>query len=175
MKTLVDHLAQYAAYHRDRRNIVTHFVGIPMIVLAVTVLLSRPGLLLGGLWLSPATLAALLSTLFYLRLDVRFGLVMGALLGLCLWFSAGLALGGTALWLSAGLGLFVVGWVIQFIGHFYEGRKPAFVDDLSGLIIGPLFVVAEAAFLLGLRQEVEHEVVQRAGPTCIRQRGVVRE
>ena len=36
MKTLVDHLAQYAAYHRDRRNIVTHFVGIPMIVLAVT-------------------------------------------------------------------------------------------------------------------------------------------
>ena len=48
MKTLVDHLAQYAAYHRDRRNIVTHFVGIPMIVLAVTVLLSRPGLLLGG-------------------------------------------------------------------------------------------------------------------------------
>ena len=175
MKTLVDHLAQYAAYHRDRRNIVTHFVGIPMIVLAVTVLLSRPGLLLGGLWLSPATLAALLSTLFYLRLDVRFGLVMGALLGLCLWFSAGLALGGTALWLSAGLGLFVVGWIIQFVGHFYEGRKPAFVDDLSGLIIGPLFVVAEAAFLLGLRQEVEHEVVQRAGPTCIRQRGVVRE
>lgn len=170
MKTLVDHLAQYAAYHRDRRNIVTHFVGIPMIVLAVTVLLSRPGLLLGGLWLSPATLAALLSTLFYLRLDVRFGLVMGALLGLCLWFSAGLALGGTALWLSAGLGLFVVGWVIQFIGHFYEGRKPAFVDDLTGLIIGPLFVVAEAAFLLGLRQEVEHEVVQRAGPTCIRER-----
>ena len=115
MKTLVDHLAQYAAYHRDRRNIVTHFVGIPMIVLAVTVLLSRPGLLLGGLWLSPATLAALLSTLFYLRLDLRFAVVMGALLGLCLWFSAGLAMAGTALWLSMGLGLFVVGWIIQFL------------------------------------------------------------
>lgn len=172
MKTLVDHLAQYAACHRDRRNIVTHFVGIPMIVLAVTVLLSRPGLLVGGLWLSPATLAALFSTLFYLRLDVRFGVVMGALLGLCLWFSVGLAMAGTALWLSMGLGLFVVGWIIQFIGHFYEGRKPAFVDDLMGLIIGPLFVVAEAAFLLGLRQDVEHQVVERAGPTCIRERKV---
>nr|WP_288465882.1 Mpo1-like protein [uncultured Pseudomonas sp.] len=172
MKTLVDHLAQYAAYHRDRRNIVTHFVGIPMIVLAVTVLLSRPGLLVGSLWISPATLAALLSTLFYLRLDVRFGVVMGVLLGLCLWFSAGLAMAGTALWLSMGLGLFVVGWIIQFIGHFYEGRKPAFVDDLMGLIIGPLFVVAEAAFLLGLRQEIEHQVVERAGPTCIRERKV---
>jgi len=173
MKTLVDHLAQCAGYHRDRRNIVTHFVGIPMIVLAVTVLLSRPGIVVGGLWLSPATLAALLSTLFYLRLDLRFGAVMGALLGLCLWFSAGLAMAGTALWLSMGLGLFVVGWIIQFIGHFYEGRKPAFVDALTGLIIGPLFVVAEAAFLLGLRQEVEHQVVERAGPTMIRQRGVV--
>lgn len=173
MKILVDHLAQYAAYHRDRRNIFSHFIGIPMIVLAVTVLLSRPGIPLAGLWLSPAVLAALLSTLFYVRLDVRFGLLMGALLGLCLWFSAGLAMGSTALWLSTGMGLFVVGWIIQFIGHFYEGRKPAFVDDLSGLIIGPLFVAAEAAFLLGLRREVEDEVVQRAGPTCIRQRKVI--
>lgn len=173
MKTLVDHLAQYAAYHRDRRNIFSHFIGIPMIVLAVTVLLSRPGIPLAGLWLSPAVLAALLSTLFYLRLDVRFGLLMGGLLGLSLWFSAGLAMGSTALWLSTGLGLFVVGWIIQFIGHFYEGRKPAFVDDLTGLIIGPLFVAAEAAFLLGLRREVEDEVVQRAGPTCIRQRKVI--
>ena len=42
MKTLTDQLAQYAAYHRDRRNIATHFIGIPMIVLAVQVLLSRP-------------------------------------------------------------------------------------------------------------------------------------
>ena len=43
MKTLVDHLSQYASYHRDPRNIATHFVGIPLIVLAVTILLSRPG------------------------------------------------------------------------------------------------------------------------------------
>ena len=43
MKNLVEHLSQYASYHRDPRNIATHFVGIPMIVVAVTVLLSRPG------------------------------------------------------------------------------------------------------------------------------------
>ena len=40
MKTLVDHLAQYAAYHRDRRNILSHFIGIPMIVLSIAVLLA---------------------------------------------------------------------------------------------------------------------------------------
>ncbi|MNT74574.1 hypothetical protein D3C72_2134020 [compost metagenome] len=66
--------------------------------------------------------------------------------------------------------MFVVGWVIQFVGHHYEGRKPAFVDDVTGLIIGPLFVVAELGFLLGLRKEVEHAVEERAGPTCIREK-----
>lgn len=40
MKTLIDHLAQYAAYHRDPRNIHTHFAGVPMIMFAVVVLTS---------------------------------------------------------------------------------------------------------------------------------------
>ena len=168
MKTLVEHLAQYAAYHRDRRNIASHFIGIPMIVLAVAVLLSRPGFPLLGLWLAPATPVALAAALFYLRLDRRFGLLMALLLALSLWLAAKLATAGTGLWLTAGIGLFVVGWVIQFVGHYYEGRKPAFVDDIMGLVIGPLFVVAEAAFLLGLRKEIEQAVVEIAGPTCIR-------
>ena len=161
MKTLLDHLSQYAAYHRDSRNIVTHFLGIPMIVLAVTFFLSRPGALFGGMWLSPASAVALASALFYWRLDRRFGLVMAALLGLCLWISAGLAQQSTALWLGWGAGLFVAGWIIQFIGHYYEGRKPAFIDDVTGLIIGPLFVVAELAFLLGLRKPLQQAIEQR--------------
>ena len=170
MKNLVDHLAQYAAYHRDKRNILSHFVGIPLIVLAVAVLLSRPGLVLASLYLSPALLVALVACVFYLRLDLRFGVLMTLLLALCLWCGQWLALSTTAVWLGAGAGLFVVGWVIQFIGHYYEGRKPAFVDDVMGLVIGPLFVVAELAFLLGLRKEVEHAVVEIAGPTCIREK-----
>ncbi len=161
MKTLLDHLSQYAAYHRDSRNIVTHFLGIPMIVLAVTIFLSRPGALFGGTWLSPASAVALAAALFYWRLDRRFGLVMAALLGMCLWISAGLAQQSTATWLGWGTALFVAGWIIQFIGHYYEGRKPAFIDDVTGLIIGPLFVVAELAFLLGLRKPLQQAIEQR--------------
>jgi uncharacterized membrane protein YGL010W len=62
------------------------------------------------------------------------------------------------------LGLFFVGWVIQFIGHYFEGKKPAFVDDLVGLLVGPLFVVAEVAFALGLRAELEQSITAEAGP-----------
>ena len=170
MKTLTDHLGQYAEYHRDRRNILSHFIGIPMIVVAVAVLLSRPGWEVAGLWASPALLTALAAGFFYLRLDLRFGLLMSALLALCLWAGAVLAQQSTMVWLSGGLGLFVVGWIIQFIGHYYEGRKPAFVDDLMGLVVGPLFVVAELGFLLGLRPEVQEAVERRAGPTCIHPR-----
>lgn len=170
MKSLVEHLSQYANYHRDPRNIATHFVGIPLIVLAVTVLLSRPGWELAGVWLSPALLAAAASVWFYLHLDLRFGLVMGLLLGLCLWLGQALAVQSTGVWLSAGLGTFVLGWIIQFVGHYYEGRKPAFVDDLSGLIIGPLFVVAEAAFMLGLCPQLKQAVEANAGPVAIRQK-----
>ena len=32
-------LTQYATYHRDRRNIQTHLVGVPIIVFAIGVLL----------------------------------------------------------------------------------------------------------------------------------------
>ena len=164
MKTLVEQLAQYGAYHRDRRNILTHFVGIPMIVVAVTVLLARPTVVLGGVAVSPALLVAALTTLYYLRLDLRYGVVMGSLLALSVVFAHGVAAGATATWLATGIGLFVVGWVLQFIGHYYEGRKPAFVDDLIGLVIGPLFVLAEAGFSLGLRREVQAAVEARCGP-----------
>lgn len=172
MKTLEAHLSQYAGYHRDRRNVWTHFIGIPLIVVALTTLLSpltllglpttlngQPGLL----QISVASLLVLVASVYYLVLDVRYGLCMLLLLALA--GAAGeqiVSLSGTWWWAS-GLGLFVVGWVFQFMGHHFEGRKPAFVDDIMGLLIGPLFVVAEAGFLLGLRREVESHVVATAG------------
>jgi uncharacterized membrane protein YGL010W len=100
---------------------------------------------------------------YYLLLDMRLGLVMSGLLATCVWgalFTAELA---TREWLAVGLGLFVTGWIIQFLGHHYEGRKPAFVDDIIGLLIGPLFVVAEFGFWLGLRKDVEAAIKQKAG------------
>jgi uncharacterized membrane protein YGL010W len=69
---------------------------------------------------------------------------------------------GLATWLMLSVGIFVVGWVFQFVGHFYEKKKPAFVDDLVGLIIGPLFVLAEAIFMMGFRQELQQRILEQA-------------
>ena len=167
MKSLVDHLSQYAAYHRDPRNIASHFIGIPLIVVAVAVLLSRPQW--AGGWLSPAVLVSLASAWFYVRLEVRLGVLMTALLGLCVWAGHVLAQQSTLVWLASGIGMFVIGWAIQFVGHHFEGRKPAFVDDVTGLIVGPLFVVVELAFLLGMRRDLKEQIEARVGGVRLRQ------
>lgn len=168
MNPLITQLGKYAAYHRDPRNIATHFFGVPMIVLAVTSFLSRPGLELAGLGMSPVWVVVPAAVLFYLRLDVRFGLTMAALLTLSAFLSSFIAAQSTAVWLFASAALFLVGWAIQFLGHYYEGKKPAFVDDLVGLLLGPLFVTAEVGFALGLRAEVKAGIEQLAGPTRLR-------
>lgn len=169
MSALTNQLARYAAYHRDPRNIATHFIGIPMIVLAVDALLSRPALGLWGLVLSPALIATLLASAYYLWLSPGLGTLMTMLLALALWFGHWAASLSTAAWLLWGVGGFVLGWLFQFLGHFWEGRKPAFVDDIMGLLIGPLFVVAEALFLLGMCQLLQRDIEARAGP--VRKRG----
>jgi uncharacterized membrane protein YGL010W len=60
------------------------------------------------------------------------------------------------------IGIFVVGWIIQFIGHYYEKAKPAFVDDLSQFLIGPLFLMAELYFILGLAPELNARITPLA-------------
>jgi len=134
------------------------------IVLAVAILLSRPvfAALPGGVAVTPALFLLAAVTVFYLRLDVAFGVVMFVLIGLCVWVGQQVAGHSVAAWLSAGIGAFVIGWIIQFVGHYYEGRKPAFVDDLVGLVVGPLFLVAETAFAMGLRAPLRDEVVSRS-------------
>lgn len=164
MKTLEEQLANYAAYHRDNRNIATHFVGIPMIVVAVATLLSRPAVELAGVTASPALVVSALTALYYLLLDVRLGVLMTALLAGAVSLGAWAAAQATPVWLAWGVGGFVVGWVFQFVGHFWEGRKPAFVDDLIGLIIGPLFVTVELLFMLGALRGLQQRIEARVGP-----------
>jgi uncharacterized membrane protein YGL010W len=173
MRTLTQQLTQYAAYHRDRRNIATHFVGIPMIVLALAVLLSRPSFGIGvfPVTLSPAWLLFAAATVYYLALDVPLGVMMACVSALCTAFGAWIAAQATLVWLATGIGLFVIGWVLQFVGHVaYEHRKPAFVDDVIGLLIGPLFVLAEALFGAGWRPELRDAIDAQVGPTRINPR-----
>jgi len=169
MRPALDLLSQYAACHRDRRNIASHFVGIPMIVFAIGVWLARPAFEVGGVMLTPAWLVFIPVAAWYLtRGNVLLGLAVSAAVGALLLLAQGLAGEGALNRLGWGMGFFTVGWLVQFLGHWYEGKKPAFVDDILGLLVGPMFVTAEALFALGWNAALLRQIEQRAGPTMLR-------
>ena len=164
-----DLLKSYAEYHRDRRNILTHFVGVPMIVFAVGVLFARPVFGVGGLALTATWLIYALVALWYLSRGLfGLGLATSAGVGVLMLLAHQVSGGSVGQWLAWGVGFFSLGWVIQFIGHYYEGRKPAFADDIVGLLVGPMFVVMEMLAALGLFKALMAEIERHAGPPVIR-------
>jgi uncharacterized membrane protein YGL010W len=48
-------------------------------------------------------------------------------------FSVSPLVGGLWVWAAA---LFVLGWILQFVGHVYEGKKPEFFSDWRFLFVG---------------------------------------
>ncbi len=168
-------MVQYAHYHRDRRNILTHLVGIPLIVMAVGMLLMRPVFTVGDYWFTLAGAFWFVSSLWYLSRGAwLLGLATVVVNGALMW-----AAYRTPVWVAwlgwpvlqeqpiwvLGLGVFFIGWVIQFIGHWFEGRKPAFVDDVVGLLVGPMFVVGEVLMTLGMLRRMNQDIQRLAGAT----------
>ncbi|MGZ5241824.1 MAG: Mpo1 family 2-hydroxy fatty acid dioxygenase [Caldimonas sp.] len=169
MRNATELLAQYAEYHRDRRNIVSHFVGVPMIVFGVGVLLARATIPAFGIPLTPAWIAFALAAAWYLtRGDIVLGISVSAAVGVLVQLGHQVVGGSVANWLAWGVGFFGVGWLIQFVSHWYEGKKPAFVDDIVGLLVGPMFVTAELMFMLGWNKPLLAEIELRVGPTHLR-------
>ena len=168
MRNLEQQITQYAAYHRDRRNIATHFVGVPMIVFSV--ILALANILIGPVHLG--WIGVLTAAIYYLVLDRPLGFAMAFYLFMNAVLASLIAAYTSTV---AGLGLaaacFIIGWAIQFVGHKYEGMKPAFTDDLIGLVIGPLFVMTELFFMLGAKKLLKKYVEDRVGPVLAERNG----
>lgn len=148
-------LATYAAVHRDMRNRATHFVGIPVIVFSLLLVLTLVRLEIAGRELTLAMIAAVLAVLGWLALDLGIGLVL-AIMMLVAWFAAealAAALGPSGS-LTAFVALFVGGWAMQFLGHHYEGKRPALMDNFFQSFIGPMFLVAELLIESGRRRDL---------------------
>ena len=164
MKSVEVQLSNYKSVHFNKTNIKTHFVGIPLIVWAVTVLLSLNtfNIEIAGTMLTytPAMVLFTLSLLYYFKLHVKLGLGMLFYVVANVYLASLVSAMEYVLWIA--IATFIAGWVIQFIGHIYEKAKPAFMDDIMGLIIGPLFLMAEVYFALGLEKQLHDEITPMA-------------
>jgi uncharacterized membrane protein YGL010W len=146
MKNIDTWLQEYGVSHQNPTNKAIHWVCVPVIMFS----------LLGLLWAIPmpavvanispfinvATIFALVTLFFYIRLSVAMALgfiiVGGAmLLGV---YALSLSALGNYLWLLS-IALFTLAWIGQFIGHQLEGAKPSFFKDLQFLLIGPAWLM----------------------------------
>mgnify|MGYP001554945694 CR=1 FL=1 len=53
--------------------------------------------------------------------------------------AASIPIGATVVGLPLAASMFGVGWTFQFVGHYFEGKKPSFVEDRRMLLVGLLW------------------------------------
>ncbi|VVT50103.1 uncharacterized protein SAPINGB_P002602 [Magnusiomyces paraingens] len=183
---LEEQLAFYRKYHYNSTNVAIHIIFVPTILFSSLAILSAfplwPTLSsISASYLNIGLLTALSYGLFYLLLDLTFGLpTLFILLAITraqaslIWleelpfYVPGFLLPNLLIDspIKISIILFVVGWIVQFIGHgVYEKRAPALLDNLvQALVLAPFFVLFEIAYLLGFRTQVIERVDEKILP-----------
>ena len=138
MRQIEKLLNEYGESHKNRTNILIHAVAVPAIFFVSIALLwsiPTPGFLayFAVTWAHVLVIPALY---YYFKLSGPIGaamtlLTIASFMGIKL-----LEFADISVW-KLSLVLFVVMWVLQFIGHHIEGKKPSFLKDLQFLLIGP--------------------------------------
>ena len=129
LDTLICH---YAVSHKNPRNELLHCVCVPAIMFSIVGILFAINF---GITL----IAIAVAILYYNHLGQKAAMQMGAVLILML-FVWMLAMPAHHI-ITISVAIFILAWVGQLVGHFYEGAKPSFTEDLQYLAIGPLYVL----------------------------------
>jgi uncharacterized membrane protein YGL010W len=160
MKSLEDQMSFYQAYHHNGVNKLTHFIGVPLIIYAILIPLSWFQFSLAELPLSLGIVVLFFLWIYYVRLNILFALSI-LLFFVPIQFGVIETIGANE---DGGLLIsmiaFVLGWIFQLVGHVFEKRRPALVDNLFQVFVAPLFLTAEVFFMLGLKKDVHAEVLK---------------
>lgn len=159
---LMDMLVGYAASHQHPLNVGLHLVGIPTIMLGVSIPLAWIELQFAGFTITGAHIIVAMLFLFYLSLDAAFAIVFLAL-GIAV-AELAVLLGHYPLAVSAAIAAaaFFGGYLAQFVGHAVEKSMPVLVKHpVQAHIAAPFFVIVEVFGLLGLRRGL-FDAVQKA-------------
>jgi len=155
MRKIQSLLDEYGESHRNPVNKLIHWIAVPTIVWTVVALLwSIPfpsAFELPGIPVNWATIALLLAQVYWFRLSLSLGL--GLLLYNVLMIQITVLIPQMTTWplWKLAVVVFVGAWILQFIGHAIEGKRPSFFKDLQFLLIGPAWLLAFIYRTLGLR------------------------
>jgi uncharacterized membrane protein YGL010W len=155
MRSIQSLLDEYGESHRNPVNKAIHWVAVPVIVWTVVALLwSIPfpaAATVAGIPVNWATIALLLAQLYWFRLSLS--LALGLLAYNAAMIVLTVRIGAAAPWplWQVAVAVFVGAWILQFVGHAIEGKRPSFFKDLQFLLIGPAWLLAFVYRSLGLR------------------------
>jgi len=136
MQSIEALFADYASYHQTKGNKVFHRLGIPMIMLSLLGMLTYLTLAdVATVRVDAAMLLIALASAYYFVIEWRLAIAM-TVVSIVFYFI------GAALPLFFNVTLFVLGWILQFVGHrVYEHKNPAFFRNFVHLLIGPLWIL----------------------------------
>lgn len=148
--------AEYAESHRNSTNKLIHWICVPLIfwtILGFISLIPAPHFCAPyfGCISLVSLIAVILVTLFYLRLSLLIGFIMIFVMLLMehLAYAVNIHLGNKS-WMIF-LAVFIITWILQFVGHKIEGKKPSFLKDLQFLLVGPIWLLSFVLKKLGIR------------------------
>jgi uncharacterized membrane protein YGL010W len=162
VKTLEEQMSFYLRYHRNPRNKLTHFFGVPLIMFSLLVLLGLVKVPIGDVSITAASLLAIALLAYYFRLDAVLAVAMTLFTAVLLIAANRVCTLGAPVALTVFVVTFVGGWILQLVGHVFEGRKPALLDNFFQVFIAPIFLMAEIFFALGYKRDVAERVEQLA-------------
>ncbi|EGR3301735.1 DUF962 domain-containing protein [Vibrio parahaemolyticus] len=140
MRALSDWLEAYGESHQNPINQKIHKVAVPGIYLSVVGLIwSIPQLSILGFQLNWVWFAVIPVWVFYFRLSLSVFMMMLGYTLACISLIWSLEILELPV-LHISMLLFGALWILQFIGHKIEGKKPSFFEDLQFLLIGPIWV-----------------------------------
>lgn len=138
MRSLNQYLELYAESHTHQLNLLIHKICVPAIMWSVLGIFHT--VQISGVPLS--YLVTALALVFYFRLSKKVFLAMVIVSLLMLYSFAFVPKLGLVC-----VVVFVIAWIGQFWGHFVEGAKPSFIDDLKFLLIGPVWVLVSLGII----------------------------
>jgi uncharacterized membrane protein YGL010W len=163
MTSLKEQIESYAAYHQDSRNKLTHFVGVPLVTFSLLQLLSWFRLVLTPDHpITAATIFFAVVLIYYIKLDWLVAVIQAPFTLLLLLLADRAAVLPPKVSIAVFLVTFMAGWIIQLVGHAFEGRRPALADNILQIFNAPLFLTVEVMSRLGFRRDLVEPSV-RAG------------
>lgn len=165
MQSLAAQMSVYQKYHRQEITKITHFVGIPCIIFALLILLSFVHISITGVFnITLAWIAVAALVIYYFFLDIFLALITAVFLILLTLLAHFCSQDKISVFsITLFLIFFIGGWIMQFIGHYFEGKRPAFMDSVTQLFVAPIFIVAELIFALGYKKTLQRKVLELAG------------